>query len=321
MLRRWLPFAVAPLLLGGCLAVGPAGPYQNGQVVDVSIAQFAPNATVWLSECGPGQAPSPSHGCTPSVAQQQPVRLGSGGGGSAHFKVTSTVGGLNCAGYCTINATDGRHVQQVPISFLKLGSFAIAAGFDTKAFSVFVGHQLTSRLNNASTLPPGNVNPGTYKFDFFDLSAGIPPGGTPTVSANVTVSPGKGTTAVLFPIAGNRVGLVQTPVPAPPAAGRVRVTFVNETPVTVTPKLGSVTGTPLGTGRSVTLTLIGPGTVPDGDDSWELSYSSPGTACGTGSAGGLHRGHGYVLTVVAPEPPGAGACPYTLESVILGGIV
>ena len=325
-MRRWLPFTVAPLLLAGCLAVGPAGPYQNSQVVDVSITQFAPNATVWLSECGPGQVPSPSHGCTASVAQQQAVRLGSGGSGSAKFRVSSTVGGLNCAGYCTINATDGRRVQQVPISFLKQGSFAIAAGFDNKSFSVFVGHQLASRLDNADTLPPGNVNPGTYKFDFFDNAAGIPPGGTPTISANVTVSPGKGTTAVLFPIAGNRVGLVQTPVPAPPAANRVRVTFVNETPVTVTPKLGTVTGTPLATGRSITLTLTGPVNVPNGDDSYTLTYpqrSGP-TACGTGDAGGIFfRGHGYVLTIVAPEPPNNGvpSCPYRLEPVILGGIV
>ena len=60
------------------------------------------------------------------------------------------------------------HVQQVPISFLKQGSFAIAAGFDNKTFSVFVGHTLP----RASTTPTGSrsavVNPGTYKFDFFD---------------------------------------------------------------------------------------------------------------------------------------------------------
>jgi hypothetical protein len=324
MLRRWLPFVIAPLLLAGCLAVGPAGPYQNGQVVDVSITQFAPNATVWLSECGPGQVPSPSHGCTASVAQQQPVRLGSSGSGSAKFRVSSTVGGLACAGYCTVNATDGRHVQQVPISFLKLGSFAIAAGFDDKTFSVFVGHELTSGLNNYNRLPRGDVNAGTYKFDFYDLAANIPPGGTPTISANVTVSPGKGTTAVLFPIVGNRVGLVQTPVPAPPAANRVRVTFVNETPVFVTPKLGTVTGPPLATGHSATLTLTGPVNIPNGDDSYTLTYPqrSGSLACGTGSAGDFQRGHGYVLTIVSPEPPNnTPACPYKLEPVILGGIV
>jgi hypothetical protein len=324
MLRRWLPFAFAPLLLAGCLAVGPAGPYQNGQVVDVSILGFAPNATVWLSECGPGQPPSPSHGCTPSVAQQQVVHLGSSGSGSAKFRVASTEGGLACAGYCTINATNGQHVQQVPISFLKQGSFAIAAGFDNKTFSVFVGHELTSRLDNADRLPIGVVNPQVYKFDFFDNSAAIPPGGKPTISAYVNVTPGKGTTAVLFPLAGNHVGLVQTEVPAPPGPGRVRVTFVNEAPVPVTPTLGTVTGTPLASGRSETLTLTGPGNVPDGDDSWALSYAqrSGPTACGTGDAGGFfNRGHGYVFTIVAPEPGGTGACPYTLEPVVLGGIV
>jgi hypothetical protein len=325
-LKRWLPLAFAPLLLAGCLAVGPAGPYTNGQTVDVSILGFAPNATVWLSECGPGQVVSPSHGCTASVATQQPVHLGSGGSGSAKFRVASSVGGLNCAGYCTINATDGHRVQQVPISFLKQGSFAIAAGFDNKSFSVFVGHILTSRLDNADRLPVGVVNPGTYKFDFFDLASNIPPGGTPTISANVTVSPGKGSTAVLYPLPGNKVGLVQTPVPAPPAADKVRVTFVNETPVTVTPKLGTVTGTPLATGKSVTLTLTGPANVPNGDDSYTLTYPplSGSTTCGTGDAGGLFfRGHGYVFTIVAPEPPNNGvpACPYRLEPVILGGIV
>jgi hypothetical protein len=238
--------------------------------------------------------------------------MGSGGSGTAKFRVSSTVGGLPCAGYCTINATNGIHVQQVPISFLQQGSFAIAAGFDTKAFSVFVGHELTSRLNNTNKLPVGNVNPGTYKFDFYDLSAGIPPGGTPTVSTNLTVSPGKGNTAVLFPLPNNRVGLVQTPVPAPPAANRVRVTFVNETP--------------LATGKSVTLTLTGPNNVPNGDDSYTLTYPqlSGSTPCGIGDAGGLFfRGHGYVFTIVAPEPPNNGvpACPYRLEPVILGGIV
>ena len=65
---------------------------------------------------------------------------------------------------------------------------------------------------------------------------------------------------------------MQTEVPAPPAANRVRVTFVNESPVTVTPKLGTVTGTPLATGKSVTLTLTGPANVPNGDDSYTLTY-------------------------------------------------
>ena len=219
--------------------------------------------------------------------------------------MSSTEGGLACAGYCTINVTNGEHVRQVPISFLKQGSFAIAAGFDNKSFSVFVGHELTSRLDNADRLPIGVVNPQIYKFDFFDLSAGIPPGGKPTVSAYVNVAPGKGTTAVLYPLPGNHVGLVQTEVPAPPAPGRVRVTFVNEAPVAVTPTLGTVTGTPLGTGRSETLTLTGPGNVPDGDDSWALSYTqrSGPTPCGTSDAGGFfQRGHGYVFTIVAPQP-------------------
>lgn len=330
MVRRRLTLLLAPLVLAvslvGCIAVSPSSPLTNGQVVSVSLGGFLPNATVWLSECGPGQVPSPSHGCTASVSTQQAVRLGSGGSGVAKFRVSSTVGGLACAGYCTINATNGIHVQQVPISFLKEGSFAIAAGFDTKAFSVFVGHELAPRLNNTNTLPSANVNPGTYKFDFYDLAAGIPPGSTPTISTNLTVSPGKGNTAVLYPLPNNRVGLVQTPVPAPPAAGQVRVTFVNETPVTVTPELGTVTGTPLATGKSVTLTLTGPTNVPNGDDSYTLTYpqlSGP-TPCGTGDAGGIFfRGHGYVFTIVAPEPPNNGvpACPYRLEPVVLGGIV
>ena len=325
-MRRWLPLLVAPLLLAGCLFVSPTSPLTNGQTVSVSLGGFLPNATVWLSECGPGQVPSPSRGCTASLSTQQAVHLGSSGSGTAKFRVFSAVGGLACAGYCTVNATNGIHVQQVPISFLKQGSFAIAAGFDTKSFSVFVGHELTPRLNNASTLPSANVNPGTYTFDFFDNAAGIPPGGTPTVSTNLTVSPGKGNTAVLFPLPNNRVGLVQTPVPAPPAANRVRVTFVNETPVTVTRTLGTVTGTPLATGKSVTLTLTAPNNVPNGDDSWGLSYPqlSGTTPCSTGDAGGyFFRGHGYVFTIVAPEPPNNGvpACPYRLEPVVLGGIV
>jgi hypothetical protein len=323
-LKRWLPFAFAPLLLAGCLAVGPAGPYTNGQTVDVSILGFAPNATVWLSECGPGQRPSPSRGCTASLADQQAVHLGSSGSGSAKFRVASSVGGLNCAGYCTVNATNGIHVQQVPISFLKQGSFSLAAGFDNKSFTINIGHTLATHVSNHNGLPVADVNPGTYKVDFLDEAAGIPPGGTPTISANVTVSPGKGTTAVIFPLAGNRVGLVQTEVPAPPAADKVRVTFVNETPVTVTPTLGTVTGTPLATGKSVTLTLTGPNNVPDGDDSWALAYppASGSTPCGTSDAGGFfHRGHGYVFTIVAPEPHGTGVCPYTLEPVVLGGIV
>ncbi|HEX4017708.1 MAG TPA: hypothetical protein VHX15_13320 [Frankiaceae bacterium] len=325
-MRRWLPLVGAPsllLLLAGCLAVGPAGPYQNGQVVDVSITQFAPNATVWLSECGPGQVPSPSHGCTASVAQQQAVRLGSGGSGSAKFRVTSTVGGLHCAGYCTVNATDGRRVQQTPISFLGKGSLNIAAGFDTKKFDLYIGRFL-AQINNAQKIPDLDINPGGYKVDFYDDAAGSLPGSTPLATINAIVAAGKGTAVTLFPVTATRVGLVQTTVPAPPAANRVRVTFVNETPVTVTPKLGTVTGTPVGTGRSVTLTLTGPANVPDGDDSWALSYAqrSGPTACGTGDAGGFfHRGHGYVFTIVAPQPAnGTPACPYTLEPVVQGGI-
>jgi hypothetical protein len=324
--KRWLPFAFAPLLLAGCLAVGPAGPYTNGQTVDVSILGFAPNATVWLSECGPGQVVSPSRGCTASLSTQQAVRLGSSGSGSAKFRVSSSVGGLNCAGYCTINATNGVHVQQVPISFLKQGSFALAAGFDNKSFSVNIGHTLATHLSNHNRLPVADVNPGTYKVDFLDEAAGIPPGGTPTISANVTVSSGKGTTAVIFPLAGNRVGLVQTEVPAPPAANRVRVTFVNESPETVTPKLGTIAGTPLAPGKRVTLTLTGAANVPNGDDSYTLTYPqrSGSMSCGTGDAGGFFfRGHGYVLTIVSPQPPTTGvpACPVPLEAVIQGGIV
>lgn len=325
-MKRWLPFAFAPLLLAGCLAVGPAGPYTNGQTVDVSILGFAPNATVWLSECGPGQVVSPSRGCTASLSTQQAVRLGSSGSGSAKFRVSSSVGGLNCAGYCTINATNGFHVQQVPISFLKQGSLNVAAGFDTKKFDLNVDGRFLGQISNTQKLPDLDLNPGPFKLDFFDNAAGIPPGGTPTATLNTVVSPGKGTAVVLFPVTSTKVGLVQTEVPAPPAANRVRVTFVNESPVTVTPKLGTLAGAPLATGKSVTLTLTGPANVPNGDDSYTLTYPqrSGSMSCGTGDAGGFFfRGHGYVLTIVSPQPPTTGvpACPTPLEAVIQGGIV
>jgi hypothetical protein len=324
MLRRRLPLLVAPLLLAGCIAVAPASPVTNGQVVTVALGGFLPNATVWLSECGPGQAPSPSRGCTPSLSTQQAVHLGPGGSGAAKFRVASSVGGLACGGYCTINATNGIHVQQVPISFLKQGSLNIASGFVSKDFDLYVDGRFLIKFNEGSPIPNLDLNPGTYKLDFYDNGAGIPPGGTPTLSTLATVAPGRGNAVAIFPVTATKIGVVQTPVPAPPAANRVRVTFVNTTPVLVTPKLGTVTGTPLATGRSETLTLTGPANVPNGDDSWELDYPprSGSQVCSTGDAGGLFRGHGYVMTIVAPEPPtGPTTCPYSLQALVQNGIV
>jgi hypothetical protein len=313
--------ALLPLLLAGCLAVGPAGPYTNGQVVDISILQFPAGATVWLSECGPGQSPAPATGCQPSLTGQPRVRLDSRGSGSAHYPVRSKVNGIACAGYCTIVATDGKHVQTVPISFMRQGSLAIASGFATMPLDVYIGRFLyQTTLSNP--VPLVVVNPDTYKVDFHrnsDL-----PGSKPPATTTVKLPSGKGVSVVAFPETANRIGVVQTPVPAPPAATQLRVTFVNEIQFTVTPKLDNVTGPALAPGRSFTLTVAPPSNVPNGDDSWEASYprlTPGGPACGAGNAGGLFtRGHGYVVTIVAQQPGSGGACPYTPQAVIQGGV-
>ena len=242
--RRYL-LALLPLLLTGCLAVGPAGPYTNGQVVDVSILQFPAGATVWLSECGPGQGPAPATGCQPTLTGQPMVRLDSRGSGSAHYPVRSKVNGIDCAGYCTIVATDGKHVQTVPISFMRQGSLAIASGFATMPLNVYIGRFL-SQTTLSNPVPLLVVNPDTYKVDFYrnsDL-----PGSKPPATTTVKLPSGKGVSVVAFPKAGNAIGVVQTPVPAPPAATQLRVTFVNELQVTATPKLGTVAGPALAPG-------------------------------------------------------------------------
>ena len=309
-----------PLLLAGCLSVSPAGPYANGQSVNVSIFQFPAGATVWLSECGPGQSPALATGCLSSRTGQPSVRLDSRGSGSAHYRVSSVVNGIACAGYCTIVATDGRHVQTVPISFMRQGSLAIASGFATLPLNVYIGRFLyQTTLSNP--VPLVVVNPDTYKIDFYrnsDL-----PGSKPPATTTVNLPSGKGVSVVAFPQSGNRIGVVQTPVPPPPAAARLRVTFVNEMQVTATPKLDNVAGPALAPGRSVTLTVTPPANVPNGNDSWQVSYprkAPGGTACGAGNAGGLFsRGHGYVLTIVAQQPGSGGACPFTPEAVIQTG--
>ncbi len=313
--------ALLPLLLTGCLFVGPAGPYANGQVVNVSITQFAPGATVWLSECGPGQSPAPATGCQPSLTGQPNVRLDSRGSGSAHYTVRSVVNGISCAGYCTIVATDGKRVQTVPISFMRQGSLAIASGFATMPLNVYIGRFL-SQTTLSNPVPLLVINPDTYKIDFYrnsDL-----PGSKPPATITVNLPSGKGVAVVAFPETANRIGVVQTPVPAPPAARQLRVTFVNAMQFTVTPKLDGVSGPALAPGRSFTLTVAPPSNVPAGDDSWEASYPPVGpgpTSCGAGNAGGLFtRGHGYVVTIVAQQPPNPGICPLTPQAVIQGGV-
>ncbi len=321
MKRRSL-LALLPLLLTGCLFVSPSGPYTNGQVVNLSITQFAPGATVWLSECGPGQSPAPATGCQPSLTGQPSVRLDSRGSGAAHYAVRSVVNGIGCAGYCTIVATDGKRVQTVPISFMRQGSLAIASGFATMPLNVYIGRFLyQTTLSNP--VPLVVVNPDTYKIDFYrnnDL-----PGSKPPATTTVNLPSGKGVAVVAFPKAGNAIGVVQTPVPAPPAATQLRVTFVNELQVTATPKLGTVAGPALAPGRSFTMTIAGRSNVPNGDDSWEVTYprSQPGggAPCGAGNAGGLfYRGHSYVLTIVADGSPNPGFCPFTAQGVIQGGV-
>jgi hypothetical protein len=324
-MRRLAAFAAVALLaagsLSGCLAVGPAGPYKNGQLVDLSITQFDPGDTVWLSECAPGQVPSTVTGCLPSRTGQPSVRLDSRGSGSAHFRVASRVANTTCAGYCTIVATNGKRLQSTAISFVAKGRVDVAAGFDAEQVSIYVNGKFFYANQGAHGLPPFEAAPGTYRFDFY--AGGRPPAIKPIVSTSVVVRSGQATSLVAFRTSVSAFRLVQTQEPPPAPAGRLRVTIVNALPVTVTAKLDSGTSQGVGAGRAATLLVTPPSNIPNGDDSFELTYPphpSGGSPCGVGNAGGIfYRGHGYVLTAIYAREASA-TCPYIIGPIVHGGI-
>jgi hypothetical protein len=316
--KRWLPL-VTVLLLTGCLAVGPGIPYKNGQAVDLSITQFNPGDTVWLSECAPAQTPTAATGCGTTLHGQPSAHLDSRGTGSAHFTVSSTVAGIGCAGWCTIVATNGSKVQIVPVPFVSTGSVEIGVLDMSQPHDIYVDGRLFHRTN----VPHDgfailHAAPGTYRIDDY-LTASLP-GGKPDASTTVTVEPGKDYGVLVYPTSSTRFSVTTGAVPPPPASGRLRVRFDNASPVTVTPHLGNLMGQPIAPGQGTTMILTGPSNVANGDDTWGATYpTSPpsATTCGvTGVRGGLSRGAGYVVTIVAAPEVAAGACPALID----GGI-
>jgi hypothetical protein len=323
-MRRMAAFVTGAVLaagsLSGCLAVGPAGPYKNGQVVDLSITQFDPGDTVWLSECAPGQVPSKGTGCLPSRTGQPSVRLDSRGSGSAHFRVASRVANTTCAGYCTIVATNGKRLQSTAISFAAKGRVDIAAGFDAEQVSIYVNGKFFYANQGAHGLPPFQAAPGIYRFDFY--AGGRPPAIRPIASTSVVVLSGQATSLVAFRTSASAFKLVRTQEPPPAPAGRLRVTIVNAMPVTVTGKVDNVSSPALAPGRAATLLVTPPANIPNGNDSFELTYPPKppgGSPCGVGNSGGFVRGHGYVLTAIYARDAQA-TCPYIIGPIVLGGI-
>ncbi len=319
-MKRWLPLlsVSSGLLLTGCLAVGPGIPYRDGQVVDLSITQFNPGDTVWLSECAPAQTPSVATGCGTTLHGQPTVRLDSRGTGSGHFTVASTVAGIGCAGWCTIVATNGSKLQTVPVPFASTGSVQIATLDMSQPHDIYVNgkffHQ-THIPRDGVTIVQGA--PGSYRIDNY-LSADLP-GGAPLASTTVKMEAGKGYGMVLYPTSNTQWGLAVDRLPPPPAPGRVRVRFYNATPITVTPPLGSLTGTPIAPGQGTTMILTGPSNVPDGQDTWGGTYpASPGssTICGSAiNSAQLYRGQGHLLTLLTFPSGVTGACKYPIGAI------
>jgi hypothetical protein len=323
-MRRLLTLAAVTALvagsLSGCLAVGPAGPYRNGQLVDLSITQFDPGNTVWLSECAPGQVPSSATGCLPSRTGQPSVRLDSRGSGSAHFRVASRVANTTCAGYCTIVATNGKRLQSTAISFAAKGRVDLATGFDTEQVSIYVNGKFLYANQGAHGVPAFQATPGTYRFDFY--AGGQPPANKPIVSTSVVVRSGQATSLVAFRTSASAFSLVKTQEPPPAPAGRLRVTIVNAMPVTVKAKVDNVSSPALAPGHAATLLVTPPSNIPNGNDSYELTYSPTppgGSPCGLGNPGGFVRGHGYVLTAIYARDSSS-TCPYTIGPLLQGGV-
>ena len=318
-MKAWA-VVVGILLLSGCLAVGPGGPYKNGQVVDLSITQFDPGDTVWLSECAPAQVPSAATGCTPTRSGQQAVRLDSRGSGSTRFRVASRVANTNCAGYCTIVATNGKRTQTKAISFTAKGRVDIATGFDAALVSIYVNGKFFYANQNGRGMPPFDAAPGTYHFAFYEGS--VTAASKPVATTSLSINGGQATSLVVYRPVGTKYVLIQTAEPPPVAAGKLRIRIVNATPLKVTPKVDGVTGAALAAGGTTTVLLSPPSSVPSGSDSVLLSYPSlpPATAACPAVAGGgaYQRGRGYVLTVVYAHQ-GATTCPYLIGQIVQGG--
>ncbi len=124
---------------------------------------------------------------------------------------------------------------------------------------------------------------------------------------------------LIFPLPGNRFTSVTTDVPPPPAPGRLRVRFVNETAVTITPSLGGIAGTPIGPGEGATLALTGPPSVSNGNDTGGVSYPQTppaSTRCTHGGTAGLLRGTGYILTFVTTPGLGTSSCPHRVFPIV-----
>jgi hypothetical protein len=315
-LKSWAALtAMGILLLSGCLAVGPSGPYRNAQLVDLSITQFDPGDTVWLSECAPGQTPSPATGCTPSRTGQQAVKLDRQGSGSARFRVASRVAGTNCAGYCAIVATNGKRVQSQPISFVAKGRVDIATGFDAEPVSTYINGKFFYTNQNGRGMPAFDATPGIYRFAFYAA-------GRVVAATSLTVRAGQSTSLVVYRPVGTRFSLIQTLEPPPTVPGKLRISIVNATPVKVTPTVDGITGSAIGAGRSANLLVNPPAGVANGRDSVTLTYPAlaPATTpCPAVSGGGAYqRGRGYVLTVVYAQQ-GTSTCPYLIGQLVQGG--
>lgn len=315
MRRFVLPVLVLPLVLVGCVRVTPSSSLADGQSVSVAVSQFAAGARVWLSQCAPHQVPSPTTGCSASLAGQPSLVLDKTGNGSRSFVVRSTVNGTACAAACSIVATDGHRVQTATIGFRSTpGSLRIGNGLGHQAVDVYSDGAKVGTvpdIGSASSIP---ASAGTHAVAL--RAAGAPASATPLAAGTATVQSGTETSSVgRYGTNGN--GITSTYRPAAPAAGMLRVRWVNTMPVPITVTLAGVNGPTLAPGQSADMTVPGQAGVPDGNDNWTVDYAStpPGASrCGLGNAGGLVRGNAYVLTVTsAPE---SGVCPWSAYDVI-----
>lgn len=109
-----LPTGLGPTLL----AIAPARGLRNGERVAVTIRGFRPEEKVFLSECAPGQQPSPSVGCGQQAAAEPfTITDDKGTRSGTTFRVSARVHGHRCGRRCSIAAVSGDELVTAAMSF------------------------------------------------------------------------------------------------------------------------------------------------------------------------------------------------------------
>ena len=99
------------------VVVHPNAALHDQQAVKVTLTGFDGGAKVFLSECGPDQAPKPGVGCADQLAAERFAITDDSGVGTATITVRSRVGGGACRSACLLFAVQKGRMAKARLRF------------------------------------------------------------------------------------------------------------------------------------------------------------------------------------------------------------